>query len=438
MKVSRKELSWGRKLGITCLLQWGGMTYLVSQIGTMMFYEQFKAIYGLSNTQVGVLSSFEGGVCLIGNFLGGWFCDRFNPKIVFILAALTGALACIIEAFASTYWMLVAVYLLLGVAEYFFLNAATGKLVRFLGKKDEQGRLLSWGESFYAIMSLVFNYGFLGLISALNLEFQQALLLVAGVLIAFAVLCMFFIKIPALDEEMEARKSGNAPKIRLDLYIKVLKMPAVWFAMMFILGQNMYYQTLFGYMNSYLVNVSLFAAASASALVIFLRTACRVVVAPIGGTLRDKLGNSTKLIIPVEILMAVLAAILAFIPTEPSAFVVFLVVFILAAVAMFSINGLQSAMATDAGVPVEYTGTFLGVAYCVGWSHYLYRNVIIGGWLDNHGLLGYRYMYLFMVGCALLAMTGAILMNHAMKKQKTLSKEVYAELEAGTVSLDHA
>ena len=186
-----------RKYWLVLFLTFNNVIFLISQL-SQVFYTQFQDIYHVTNTQQGVLTSVGVIGTYAGSIVGGYLADRYNPKTLNVVACFVSGIVALIESFATSYVMLLFVYIMLSLSSMCLLNTAYMKCIRLIGTKEEQGRLFGFEEVSFAVVSLAFNYGFMGLITASGMTFQQSLRVVAAACIIIGLAIQLFWNIPAL------------------------------------------------------------------------------------------------------------------------------------------------------------------------------------------------------------------------------------------------
>lgn len=424
-------------------LTFNNVVFLISQL-SQVFYTQFQEIYNLNNVQQGMLSTVGVIGTYAGSFIGGYLADKFNPKSLNVWACYLSAAMALIESFANSYIVLIFVYIMLSISSMCLLNTAYMKCIRLIGTPDEQGKLFGFEEVSFAVVSLIFNYGFMGLITASGMTFQASLRVVAAACVVIGLAIQFFWNIPALENYKAEKKAAKAARtekkdakksVGLDAYIKCFKAPVVWENALIFHGFGGALGYLWVYMQPNLATTFLLSATAASAIMLLMKNSIRIVISPIGGVLRDKAGDSTKVIIPLGLAFCVISVVMALLPQTPGLGLwLYIIMVFLAAVCIFAINGLQYTIVEDAKVPNAYNGTMWGIIVAFGWSSGAYSYIVAGGLLDHFGTPGYRYIWLLMAAFMLLALTGTFLLRHSMKHGTCLGKDIQAEVDAGLIS----
>ena len=78
----------------------------------------WKDIYGLSDSFIGLIAAFSANAISagIGAFIGGWLCDRYGRKKIYQYDMLFYAFGMMFLIFANAAWMIIAGFLLVGLA----------------------------------------------------------------------------------------------------------------------------------------------------------------------------------------------------------------------------------------------------------------------------------------------------------------------------------
>ena len=434
-----------KKYWLTFFATLSNSAFLITML-SQTFYVQFQEVYNLTNTQLGFLEGIGSIGGFIGGFVGGFFADGFSPRNLTALGCVVAFAAAVAEALSSSYFVLILVYIALSFSSNVLLMTPYFKLLKLLGTDEEQGKIMTFSETAYAIVTLLINYGFLGAISAFNLSFQAALIAVGAIngLVAIGIYGLF--RAPGLTREEDrlkkealerknsrGAKDAGVEKTRgnaLTEFISVLKMPILWLNVAATMTMTFYNQVVFTYMNPYLVNVLGIAAATASLLQITFRNSLRIVISPFGGTIRDKLNDSTAVVKWFSFGLA--AVMLCFALFGAASLYAYLALVVLAGICIYSVTGLQYTLIADAKVPIKYSGRVWGIVFGLNTLTTLFRGTVCGSLLDIQGTDGYRTIFLIGLGSCLLCALSAILIRKVIDSGKALGRDIQAQVDAGT------
>lgn len=78
----------------------------------------WKDLYGLTDSFIGLIAAFSANAISagVGAFIGGWLCDKFGRKKIYQYDMLFYAFGMLFLIFASAAWMIIAGFLLVGLA----------------------------------------------------------------------------------------------------------------------------------------------------------------------------------------------------------------------------------------------------------------------------------------------------------------------------------
>jgi MFS family permease len=372
------------------------------------FYNQFLEAYHLTDGQLGNLITYFGLTATPGYFIGGWIADKFNAKKLVVLSCLLTALAAVGVSFCNSYIVLLILYFVMGFTSAGLQWSAYLKVVRASGDDEEQGKLYGATDTAYGIFTILMTYGILALLSSIlestGMGFRGAILIYAAISAAIGVAVIFFVP---YDAEKSKTEDGGA--IKLELVGKVLKMPLTYYLGLFTLG---YYiiRSVFPYINPYLTNVFGVSIAFATGFTMTARTGVKMISGPVGGAIRDRIGRSTPVAMIASIGAIAASVAMMLIPQASSLAIAVMIV----AIIIVFFSGMASPLlytpASEAKIPLAYTGTILGIASTIGYSSDIWLYNVCGKWLDNLGNSAYIYVYgLMAAGAVLMLIMGLLL-----------------------------
>lgn len=409
-----RGLSMGKKYLAIFLLTFSWIVYLIPYLATD-FYNQFLEAYSLTDGQLGTVITFFGLTATPGYFIGGWFADRFNAKKLVVLSCLLTAGVAIGVALCHSYPLLMFLYLVMGFTSAGLHWSAHLKVIRAMGDDDEQGRLYGAVDAAYGIFTILMTYGVLALLTSVlhqtGMGFRGAIVIYAviSVLIGLAVLAV----VP-FDPHKEVEKEDT---IKLAHLGKVLKMPLTYYLGLFTLGFYLI-RCIIPYVNPHLSASFGISVTFATAFTMTARTGVKMISGPIGGTLRDKIGKSTPVVLVGAVGAIIFSIVMAFFPKSPA----MAIPFMLLAVLVVFFAGMTSPMlytpVSEAKIPLAYTGTILGIASAIGYSADIWLYSLCGRWLDRFGDTAYTYIYLLMAFGGVMMLVTGLLLKTCYKKAK--------------------
>ncbi len=369
------------------------------------FYSQFIEAFGLTNTQAGVLMTMFSLTATPGYLFGGLLADKFSAKKLILVSSFMTAAIGFIMSFISGYAVLLVCYLGFGISTTFIHWSALLKLIRSHAGENEEGKIFSFFELSYAIVGAITSYGLLAVLGKLS-SFRVATSLYAGVLVIVAVLILFLIE--------DAGKGASENGFKLKMAGKALAHPVTWLNGFIVMGLFILI-TGTSYLNPYLSSVFGTSVEFGTSFSILNRSVVRILVVSAGGFLLDK-WKTPKFLTVCAVGMAAVILAMLLLPQQASAMVTAIILaLLLITLLAFSRSGLYTPI-PEAGMPMEITGTSMGICSAVGYSTDLWLYTLCGNWIDKYGNEGYRYiLILFLAGLALVVVCAALLRAYEKK-----------------------
>lgn len=388
------------------------------------YYDAYVATYHLTNTQMGSLGSAYGFMGLVSYLIGGVLADRFPAKKLMVGSLIATGLGGFLHLFFTSYAALFLIYALWGVTSLLTFWPALLKIVRMQANEDEQSRAYGIFEGtrgitnviHMAVATAIFGFFQKQLTEAMGLRWIIIFYSVIPILCGLAFL--FLVKEPAPMKE-----AGAGEKLKMKDIIDVLKMPAIWLiiGMMFTsytFNMSIYYFT--PYASNIIGTSAVFAA-----IVSMLAQYCRLVAAPVGGFLADKISKST--IMMCGFIVMALGTLLMISVSGMSGQIQVILLIVAASLvylAMFSNYGLFFSFMSEGKIPLRLSGIAIGLASTLGYLPEVIAPLVAGNVLDRYeGNSGYFIYFTLMV---VMAVVGAIL---CVIWHRTYGKVYKAELK---------
>lgn len=371
------------------------------------YYDAYVATYHLTNTQMGLLGSAYGFMGVVSYLIGGVLADRFAAKKLLIFSLMATGLGGFLHLFVSSFWALFAIYGLWGVTSLLTFWPALMKIVRMQANEDEQSRAYGLFEGTRGISNVIHMaiataiFGFFQSKASAVMGLNWIIIFYSVIPIVCGLAFLFLVKEPA-----PVTNDGTQEKLKVKDVIDVLKMPAVWLVvgMMFtsyVFNMSIYYFT--PYASNVIGTSAVFAA-----VVTVLAQYCRLVAAPVGGILADKISKSSVMFTGFIFLALGTALMIA---TSSMSGQTQVVVLIIAAsivyIAMYSNFGLFFSFLSEGGIPLRLSGVAIGIASTLGYLPEVVVPLTAGNILDRYdGNTGYFVYFTIMI---VMACIGAIL-----------------------------
>ena len=393
------------KLGVQHLLMYllvglGFATVMGFMYMQYVYYDAMVETLAITNQQLGLLITTLGVSALVTAIPGGIIADKFDCRKVLAIS-LAGMMAfCALFAIFPTYYVAVITWAIAGSIMSAWYSAVY-KVVRVVAPPESIGKSFGIFGIGTAIGSIVVNVAGLALYNhfaevSLSTGLSSILwaFFVAGIISSIGgyILSM---KLPVYGE---ITTKGGAKTTLSDLG-EVFKDFGTW---LYVLACFCIYsfQVSISYFTPYFTAVLGTTVAFSGIVAVFRQYGLRIISAPIGGLLGDKLGSTAKVIRGSMCILACLVVVVMLLPSNTSLTALVVIVFILGLLGTMNI-ALQSSIAKDAMVPPKNHGVVVGLTAL--FSADLFQHTLFGTWLDNHGNDGYTYIWIYTLCVLVLA-----------------------------------
>lgn len=410
--MEQKKKALNRWIPFILLTIAAGLIYKVPYLKSV-FYTPMQDAFGYTNTEIASLMSAYSLTKMILYIPGGILVDRFDNRKMLVFS--TGLLAVLTFWYATipSFGEMIAIHILLALSNVIFWVAFV-KAVRMFGSAKEQGSAFGFSEGIRAAAGLLINFAALALFASVEKTMDQPLssvLLLFGTAYVLMGIAMWFI-VPSGTGNPDSAKGAGFKD-----YINVLKLPSVWLVSLLVCFAYSV-QVASEYTTPYLKFLGM-TAVTAGVVGNIRSYGIGLFSAPIIGKITDKVTSYSKSVIALLLVEIVFCVALLLIPGEPS-FITLVIVMVLAfSVAMYATRGVYYATMGEAGIPLALTGTATGIISVIGYLPDTFMNLLIGNKLDVYpGAAGYKYVFNYMIGFAVLAILVAFIIFRRGKKQK--------------------
>lgn len=229
------------------------------------------------------------------------------------------------------------------------------------------------------------------------------------VVILLGILVLLFFKDPETNDKSE--------RFNFKQVFTVLRLPQVWILCL-ILCCTYVMNMSYAYFNPYATS-ALGVAMTAGTIVTIMADYIRPFASVGGGVLADRLGRP-KIMVVAFAIMAVGTFAIALFPSMSVP--LFVALCALVYVGMYCNYGIVFSLMDDGGIPMEVSGTAVGVICTIGYLPEVVCPATAGIILDTFTEAGYKYYFLAVGIIMLIGIVGIMIWNRSMKKQKALNK----------------
>ena len=378
-----------------------------------VFYDDLAGALHATNTQLGFLIAIFG----IGNLLepfGGALSDKFNTKKVYLLGMFITCALNFLLAMNMSYTFAIFIWAGLAVAGLILYFPAHTKLVRLVGDEESQGTIFGFTESACGLASVIINFIALGLYAKVAVGAMGGVAGLKAVIISYGavgliatIALVFLLPDPEkAGKGQDGGDSGQETKLSMKEWAGVFKDPRTWFAGIAVFATYSTYQTL-SYFTPYFTNVLGATVVGSGAIAIIRTYGIRIVGAPLGGYMGDRIHSVSSVIATVLACGAVITLIFMFMPAGvPS---VLLTVMTLVIGFMVHIaRGAMFAVPSEVKIPRRYAASTAGVVCAIGFCPDLFQAAMYGHWLDTCGNAGYTRIFIYIIAIMVVGVINGV------------------------------
>ncbi|MDG2460973.1 MAG: MFS transporter [Luminiphilus sp.] len=422
---------WQRGLVIFSLVAAGEAIFTLPYHVTRFFRPTFLEVFELSATELGVAQSAYGIIAMAAYFFGGPLADRLEPRKLLassLWATAAGGL------YLSTFPDVMGVMLLwgfFGLTNILLFWAALIKVTRLWGGQDQQGLaygLLDGGRGLLAALlasagvfafSLAFPMGY----DAATLEqkgwvLRQVIYGYTAITAAIGLLVWFTLR--NLDHA-EPHSDSLALADFLQQIKAVIRLRVVWLQGIIVVCAYTSYKAFDQY--------ALFAVRGHgidevdAAQIVAAGAWTRPVAALLLGILGDRFGISRMTLLCFALLI-VSHSLFAFTGTALGTLSMILLNTLVTGTAIFGLRGLYFGLLEEGKIPAVATGTAVGLVSVIGYTPDVYIAAVAGYLIDQHpGLLGFQYLFVFLLGFSLAGAIAAILFDRHTRAEPAIESD---------------
>lgn len=395
----------------------GGTIYIVPYF-KFTYYDQLLIATGLNNYQLGMLMTVMGILNMIFYIPGGIIADKFSARSLFTISMVGTGLLTIWYGTLPGYGTLLVIHGLYAITTVLTFWSAFLKGIRACGTKEEQGRMYGISDMIRAITGTVISFlilAILGKATSDGVGIANSLYVMGAIYIAIGVATFFIMpKGNASAEPVEEGEEQQA-KFSIKLAVKVLKMPAVWFISINVFCWYIAYTTI-TYAVPYLTSGFDMSTSMASTVGIVRQYVITILIAPIAGIIADKMKSAAKLLVYCGIIGTVLTALFIIVPTKATLVMLMVVITIAVGAIISAARGVYFATMAETRIPLYVTGVATGIISIISYSPDLFVQAMYGKWIDDFGLLGYKYIFIFMTVFMVVSAVSALFIKKAAIK----------------------
>ena len=401
----RFSISSRRNIAVIIILILAGEgIFFLPFVLARIFRPTLLHVFDITNLELGTAFSAYGIVAMVSYFFGGPLADRFQSRDLMSLALALTAIGGIYMYYIPTYDELIWLYAFYGFTTIFLFWAAMIKATRLWAGDDFQGRgfgLLEGGRGAAAALIgtiglYVFSFNYSDDSSVAYAHSFQLVILITAFSVALIAALVFYL----IPEEGTESKKATPPSLK-DV-LEVSMMPTVWLQAIIIICAYVAYKTTDDYSlyANEVLNFNEIQSAGVGTLSLWMRP----VFAILAGYFADRWSGANVSI--VSFIILVVTGLLIASGIFESLVAISLVILLSTLIGVYAVRGIYFALMQDAAIPVQATGTAVGIMSVIGFLPDVFMGPLMGWLLDgNPGPTGHQYVFLAM---SLFALAGLL------------------------------
>ncbi|AVH55000.1 MULTISPECIES: MFS transporter [Streptomyces] len=387
----------------------GGIIYQVAYIRFVFLGPTAKALE-LSAQDYGNIVSVFGVVAMVMYFFGGWFADKFSPRLLITIALAGTGIADIYLAAAPGYFGTLLVHIAFAILGMGLYWPALVKAIGMLGDASEQGRLFGFLEGVRGLTSTLVGLVGTAIVAMAVVPAHGVLWLIRiyGILCFVLAAAVWF----CVKEDREKLAALGSSTVTLRQLLHAAKNKYTWLIGLTVMLMYCFYTTL-GYFSPLLEYQYGLAAGLIGVIGVVRTYVFQFVAGPTGGVLVDKVTKSSpKFLRWMFAGCAVIAAAFLLMPrTSALAWVALTLMFVLC-LFVFAARGVYWATVGEVEIPENERGGVIGLASGLAYLPDAFLPALAAWWIGDptakpavpeHGG-GYTTMFAVLFAAAVLGL----------------------------------
>ncbi|MFF3641286.1 nitrate/nitrite transporter [Streptomyces sp. NPDC002564] len=399
-----------------------GIIFQVAYI-RFVFLGPTAAALDLTAQEYGNIISVFGAVATVMYFVGGWFADRFPPRLLIAVALAGTGAADLFLALGPGYWGVLAAHVLMAVMGMGLYWSALVKAIGMLGDAGTQGRLFGFLEGVRGVTSTVVGLIGAAVVAAAVVESAGVLWLIRvyGVLcFVFAAAVWFFV---AEDRDRLAELGSSAVTLRQ--LARAARNKYTWLIGLTAMLMYCFYTTL-GYFSPLLENNFGVSAGLIGVIGVVRTYVFQFVAGPAGGFVVDKVTKSSPKFLRWMFAGSAAVALAFFLmPHEPALMAVAVALMFVLCLFVFASRGVYFATVGEVEVPENERGGVIGLASGIAFLPDAFLPSLCAWWIGDPAARpavperggGYLTLFAVLFGVALLGVLLTTLTTRVRRRE---------------------
>ena len=394
----------GKTITLITLIVAGESIYFLPFVLARVFRPTLLEFFEISNTELGLWFSLYGVVAMVSYVLGGPLADRFPARKLMAYALwLTSAGGVLMSLVPSSRAMLL-LYAFWGFTTVCLFWAAFIRATREWGGLDFQGRAFGWLEGGRGGVAALLATLSVLLFSQIR-SFQWVILAITAITLVSGIMVWVFIP------NRSPVRSGTRSKEVFRTVSKLLRMRNTWLLSIIIVCAYVGYKITddFSLFAREVLGFSEVNAAGIGTIALWMRA----VVAILAGYLADRFNRFGVIVVSFALTLA--GGLLLGLEIFQGVSTLLLLNLALTAAGIYGLRALYFAVMKEAKIPVDITGTAVGLVCFVGFAPEIFISPWMGHLLDRTpGAAGHADVFMLLSAFALAGLVAGLLFRRSV------------------------
>lgn len=374
----------------------------------------------INNTELGWAFSIYGVMAMLMYLGGGWIADRYPPKKLMALSLSGSAIGGFMMATLPDLYMINYIYGFWGITTIFLFWAPMLKMTREIGGSHFQGRSFGWLDGGRGLTAALLGTVVVGIMAIVSPEYSSDASNSTGLLsnIYTAVSALYLVCAAMLLKwipNKNAAQENAVPKASKTQLLKLLRLPVVYQQMVIILCAYVGYKITddFSLMAHEVYGMDEMDSAKIGTGALYVRPIAAIII----GYVADRIGV-IKTIFYAFVVAVIFAFPLSFKAIMPGTIALYMANLFCLSLGIYSVRALYFAIMNEGHIPIELTGTAIGMASFIGYTPDIFMGPVMGYLLDqNPGVDGHNYVFrMLLVFSVVGAITAGLMYRRQIKR----------------------
>lgn len=422
----KKKFTFRRALQLICISGASVIYYVPYMIS--IYYSSFEQAFNANNTQLGLLTSCYTTMTIATYFVGGIVTDKFSARGLLTFSYISTGILAILFGLFPPIELAMVLMAAMGITTTLTFWSAMQKATRIFAGEGNEGLGMGSVEGIRCLISSVISTVALMIFARYTdivAGVRVVIFMYAGASILIGLGCKFLLE----KDTVEKGKSSLLKHV-----VTCLKNPNVWIMSLIIACFCISYTAL-KYATPFGTKIFGLSAAMGALMGTF-KEYFRPAGAFSAAFISNRIGVSKTIFISGFFVIAVNIC-LAFIPQQQALYIMVFLGAALGYIIFGAVRGIYFATIGEAEIPMEMTGTVIGIMSTIGFLPESIVPIVFGKILDQYPeSVGYPMIFKIAAGAALAGCFVTFYFYRKNKKSidKILEKKRLERLEAKTTA----